>query len=156
MAKIDWSVISTIASTATALVAIVAPVVTSFLANKSQERMKKMEVYIPRVYDALAEMTEAYGNLTRIDTSHDEESYNKLYLLAVERCQEFEAACYKVMSLVPGENIQRHIAALLQDIGHSALMPSSEHDKIFCQLISEVHQYLLTSKVKNKKQHTQD
>lgn len=158
--EINWSLISTIVSAVTAIIAIVAPVITSIQATKSQERMKKMELFSPRVYDALAEMVKAYAELNHFDLPAD--GFDTQMILtkeASERCQIFSAASLKVMSLVPSAQVQKHISGLLADIGNTTYSPSPEHDKIFFQLIADVNAYLLapkSRKIKNKKHSAQD
>lgn len=150
MSNFDWSQFSAIMSSVTAIVAIIAPVVTSRLTIKSQERVKKMELYNVRVYDALADMANAYASLDTRDTSFgDEAEQRRLYLLSVEKCSNFRSTCLKIMSLVPVSAVRCKINLLLQDIGVSILSPTKEHDQIFYELIKDVNAYLLESRVKD-------
>lgn len=152
LSKIDWSLVSAIVSSATAIIAIAAPVLTSILASKSQVRIKKMELYNERVYDALADMSNAYAALDTRDTSFgDKNIQREQYLLAMKRCSEFKASCYKLLSLVPLKSVQGKIEHLLKDIGYSTLSPLKEHDQIFYDLAKEVNDYIHSEKSKSKK-----
>lgn len=155
MQEIDWPVVSTVVSSVTAVIAIVAPVATSILTIKAQERMKKMELYSPRVYDALAEMSLRYSRLIRGSASRSEEEWRTEYSEATNRLQEFRAASYTVMSLVPGKGIQKQILDLLNSFDHS-LSPDKRQDEMFSQLMNDINEYMLTSKVKDKKQSTKE
>ena len=117
--------------------------------------MKKMELFSPRVYDGLAEMVKTYAKLKRLDPpTYESDTLMALTQEAFVRCQEFSAACLKVMSLVPTAQVQKYVADLLADIGNTTFVPDARHDKIFFQLIAEVNEYLLapkSGKIKNKK-----
>ena len=155
MQEIDWSVVSTVISSITAVIAIVAPVVSSVVTVKSQERMKKNELYTPRVYDALAEMSLKYSQLPRRSAATDVEAREAERLEALARISEFSAACYTVMSLIPGKEIQQQIMDLLASFDTS-LSPNRNEDKMFCQLISDINEYLRTSKIKKPKQYAKN
>ena len=155
MPETDWSIVSTVMSCITAVVAVVAPVVSSIVSVKAQERMKKNEVYMPRVYDALAEVSLKYSRLIRKSTACDNEAMHAEYLEALNRYHEFAAACYTLMSLVPGEGIQQQIAELLACFDGS-LSPYAKHDKMFYQLMNDINDYLRTSKIKKPKQQTKE
>lgn len=155
MHKIDWSFVSTVISSITAMIAIAAPIITSSITIRSQERMKKNELYAPRVYDALADLSVKYSQIPRRSTATDVDSAKIEYLEVLERHGEFMAACYTVMSLIPGEGIQRQIMDLLSDLEHYPC-PDDKHDKMFCRLMNDINEYLLTSKVKKPKQYAKD
>ena len=152
--EINWSLISTIASTITAIIAIVAPVITSIFTAKSQERMKKMELFSPLIYDAVAELVKTYAELRQfVPPTEDSDAQYAFIEAATGRCNKFRAACFKVMSLVPTPQVQEHITNLLAEIGNTVLSPDSRHDQIFYQLIADVNAYHLgpkARKVKNK------
>ncbi|MBE6976244.1 MAG: hypothetical protein E7439_03485 [Ruminococcaceae bacterium] len=153
MQEIDYSVVSAVMSSVTAVIAIVAPIISSIVAAKSQERMKRNELYAPRVYDALAQMSLRYSLLPRISTATDSDAAHAEYLEALDRHSEFMASCYTVMSLVPGETIQEQITALLASF-EGSLSPDRKQDKMFCQLMNDINEYLRTSKIKKQKQNT--
>lgn len=153
MQGIDWSIVSTVISSVTAVIAIVAPVISSIITMKSQERMKKHELYTPRVYDALAEMSLKYSQLPRRSTATDRDAYHVEYLEALNKHQEFMASCYTVMSLIPGEGIQQQITDLLNSF-EGSLSPSGNQDKMFCLLMNDINEYLRTSKIKKKEHKT--
>lgn len=153
MQEIDYSVVSAVMSSATAVIAIVAPVISSIITVRSQERMKRNELYTPRVYNALAEMSLRYSQLPRYPTATDDEAMRAEYLEALNKHREFMAACYTVMSLIPGEGIQQQITDLLSSF-EGSLSPNSSHDKMYCKLMNDINEYLRTSKIKKKKQKT--
>lgn len=149
MSQLDLSQISLILPGISTIVAIVAPVITSIWTIKSQEKMKKLEMYSPRVYDALAELSRTYSKLNRGNNApNDDESQMALYMAAQSHYYEFMASCYKVMSLVPGAEIHEHISVLLTDIRQFAYSPNRVHDDQFSQLVSEINEYILTLKIK--------
>ena len=129
MSEIDWSVVSAITSAVAAISAIVAPVITAVFTLRSQERIKKQELYSPRVYDALAEMSEAYSSLIRKDCSGDDT--DAVYARGYERFGHFTASCYKVMALIPG-----------------AAFPSVWHDTAFLEIMSDINASLHSGKLK--------
>lgn len=144
MSEIDWSVVSAITSAVAAISAIVAPVITAVFTLRSQERIKKQELYSPRVYDALAEMSEAYSSLIRKDYSGDDS--NAVYARGYERFGHFTASCYKVMALIPDEDIHSKISALLMD--RQTAFPSAWHDTAFLEIMSDINASLHSGKLK--------
>lgn len=153
MQEIDYSIVSAVMSSVTAVVAIVAPIVSSIVATKSQERMKRNEIYAPRVYEALAEMSLRYSRLPRVSTATDNDAARTEYLEALDKLSEFMASCYTVMSLVPGETIHQQITELLTSFEGSP-SPDRRQDKMLCQLLNDINEYLRTSKIKKQKQNT--
>lgn len=155
MKNVDWSLVSAIISAVTALAAIIAPVVSAIYTVKSQARTKRMESYSARVYDALAELSRTYGALSRHSAYYDDdtEKQRQMYNLAVASAADFRAACYKVLSLVPGPVVQDKINHLLRHIGTNYFSPRRDDDRIYCELMDDINEYLLTLKVKKKKQN---
>lgn len=144
MSEIDWSVVSAITSAVAAISAIVAPVITAVFTLRSQERMKKQELYSPRVYDALAEMSEAYSSLIRKDYSG--EDMDTVYMRALEKFSHFTASCYKVMALIPDEDIHGKISKLLMD--QQTVYPSVLHDAAFLEIMADINASLHSGKIK--------
>lgn len=155
MPDFDWSVFSSIMSSITAVVAIVAPVITSIITIKSQERMQKNELYLPKVYEALANMAKTYASLHRHSTASDDDGKNKEYLDALDRYHEFAAASYVVMSLLPGECIQQQISSLVRSLD-THCSPTRDEDTMFYQLMDDINDYLRTSKIKKEKRCAKD
>ena len=155
MKEIDWSVLSTVMSSVIAVIAIVAPVISSAISTKSQERSKANEIYLPRVYDALEDMSIKYSLIPRNSTAYDENSIAVEYLETLDRIRDFRGSCYTLMSLIPCEGIQQQIVALL-DTFDSSLSPTKNQDAIFCELMKDTTEYLRSSKVKKPKKHAKD
>lgn len=141
--------ITVIMTSVTAVAAIVAPVITAIYSAKSQERMKRAELYSPRVYDALAEMSKAYSQLSRgDDITDDAESATKARKKATIAYYEFVGAAYKVMSLIPKESIQAQISQLLTELEQYSYFPSERHDELFRHLMRDITKFLQRSRKK--------
>lgn len=145
MPEVDWSIISAIASSVTAIIAIIAPAITTVCTIRSQERIKKQELYSPRVYDALAEMSESFASLTRKDYSG--EDGDKVYMCALEKFNCFSTACYKVLALIPDKDIHQKISRLLTD--RQAVYPTPHHDALFIEIMADINAFLSMGKFRN-------
>ena len=138
--------ITVIMTSVTALAAIVAPVITAIYSGKTQERMKRTELYSPRVYDALADMSKAYSQLSRGTDATDD--VTKVHKNAMIVYYEFSCTAYKVMSLIPKEGIQNQISNLLTEIENYSYFPSELHDELFRQLMRDITKFLQKSRKK--------
>ena len=142
MPEVNWSAITALVSAITAIIAIIAPALVSIHSAKSQERLKRMEIHEPRVYDALAEMAEMYAHLSREHRS--DADFEKEYHAAMDKFYCFSATCYKVMTLIPDKEIQAKIATLISD--SSAFSPSVRHDTQFNEIMADITAYLQKGK----------
>lgn len=64
---------------------------------------------------------------------------------AAEKFNHFSAACYKVMALVPDEDISAKISNLLTD--RQTVHPTSRHDAQFIEIMADINSRLHKSKL---------
>lgn len=149
MPAFDWSIITALAPYAATLAAVVAPVITTVCTTRSQERSKNMEMYSPRVYDALDELAKTYSYMTRCYVAEGNQAeQERLYLSSRAKYENFMTACHKLLSLVPGADVQQKIFALLTAIRQDGFFISPKHDEQFLALLSSVNSYMLTLRAK--------
>lgn len=142
MSELSLSAITAVMSSITAIVAIIVPAITSVHSTKMQERLKRMELHTPRVYDAIADMAETYAHLIR--EYPNDSDWSAVDYMAKEKYYCFSAACYKVMGMIPDDSIHNKITALLSD--KRMYMPSDAHDQKFNEIMADITAYLHLSK----------
>lgn len=127
----------------TAIAAIVVPALTSAHASKTQVRIKKYELYTPRVYDALSGMAEAYSLLVRGEMLPETESEREaVFAKASTAYYSFTKTAYTVMSLIPKKDVQSQITELISEISTCYCIPNLDHDKRFCELMNDITEYM--------------
>lgn len=132
-----------IISSLTTVTAIVTPAITTIYTAKSQERVKKAEMYSPRVYDALSDMAKAYSLLMRGEKLPEAESDRQpFYDQAINAYYNFSGTAYTVMALISDKNIQSKITNLITEIQEFSYFPNVLHDKLFCDLMNDITNYL--------------
>ena len=151
MPAFDWSILPTIASTVAAIAAIVAPVITSVSTNRSQERIKKLELHAPLVYNALADMTKSFSAMLRPNELDSTFEHSDNLRAAKFRYETFRAAALTVLSLVPGANIQQQTSELLDAIRSTNYLVQPANDAQFLEMLNSVNAYMLSLKGKNEK-----
>lgn len=105
---------------------------------------------MPHVYDALSEMTKSYSSLSREGEQLLHEKPYEMLQVAQARYEDFRSAAYKVLSLVPGLDIQQQISKLLDAIYKNGLHASPTHDALFFELLNSINSSMLSAKVKTK------
>ena len=148
MENIDWSLISAIASSATAIAAVAAPVITNFFTLKHQERIKKLEVYSPRVFDAIEELTDAYSKLSYFheEGTSSTDAYDKLQSDA----KAFSAICHRICALIPNKEIHAKATDLLADLEKRGYLTGQSSNKLFDQLIEMIAEHLRCTAITSK------
>ena len=148
MKEFDWSALLSALPSVTAIVAILVPAISSALASRSQERVKRAEMHAPHVYDALSEMTQAYSSLYRDGEQIYVENPYETMRATQARYEIFRTAAFQVLSLVPGLEIQQQISELLEAIRKNGFHVAPGYDTQFLALLNSVNAYMLSSKVK--------
>ena len=151
MPAFDWSIVSAAMSAVTAIAAITAPVITSVSANRSQERIKKLELHAPLVYNALADMTKSFSAMLRSNELDSTLEHSANLRVAKFQYETFRAATLTVLSLVPGEAIQQQASELLDAIRKTNFLVFPANDEQFLELLNSVNAYMLSLKEKNIK-----
>lgn len=147
----DIGIISIILSTATAIAAIVGPIISAWFTVRSNERMKHMELHAPHVYESLRKMIFHYSNMTRLFecNSDDPEDKRQHELRADADKKEFLLACYEVMSLIPCYDIHQKILTFMQTLNYGYRL--SEDEAEFQNLISDISFEIALRSPKKKK-----
>lgn len=148
----DIAVISLVLTSATALAAVIGPIISSVITVRSNERTKKFEMYSPQVYAAVQRFTGAYAQFPRKADYSNVSDYGKAQISkdAAAAYRSFSASAYEVMSLLPNCEIHGQIISLLADLDGKK-WAEAEQDKLF-QALAESLARELSSGVSNKKQ----
>ena len=120
----------------TAITALLTSAVTTVCTIRSQERIKKAEIYSPRLYEALANMAQAYSRLTRGDAlSESEREHQSVYIRAASAYYEFSSAAYTVVAVISDKEIRSEITKLIAEIRDCSFIPNCLHDEMFCNIM---------------------
>ena len=144
----DLATVSVALSSVTALAAVIVPGICTYFTIRSQMKIKKMELYAPRVYDALAEMSAAYSQLSRNTDPKFGEYKEPDYTEASQKFHHFMSSCYRVMSLVPDEHIGLMITDLLNLITQAGFSSTAFTDPKFYQIMEAISKFIRTRKLR--------
>lgn len=148
----DISVISLILSSVTAIVAVIGPIVSSVITLKSNESLKRLDLYSPRVYEAAQKFMMLYSKIPRYEDLEwkTELEFSNACKKARGPIKEFIAAGYEVASLMPNENIQQNLLSLISKMQYRS-SADEDTDVLFYDVIKSIAPTLAPNKSKRKK-----
>lgn len=127
--------------TITAIVAIIAPVVSTALTLRSNERVRRLEISAPLMRSATTKLISSYSAI-----SHNREAADDLGLDAA--IADFRPACYELALLVPNRTLQRRIFAFPDAVVANRLICPEEEKDEFQAILSAVSVYTTVSRQK--------
>ena len=129
--------ILTLMPTFTAVAAIVAPTISTAITVRSNERMKRAEIYAPRLYAAVQRLSETYAKFNRspIYSTTESPPQSVVETRAAAAYKEFSAAAYDVMALVADPDVHAQICDLLESLEKYPYVLSEQDAKF--QALSE-------------------
>lgn len=134
MKNFDISVITLFLSSATALAAVIGPIISSVINVRSNERTKRFEQYAPQLYAAVNRFSNAYSDYPRADDPAIANGRrSNITELAVFKLRELSAAAYDLISFIPDQRIHAQVIALLDSLRASQLASPSQ-DAMFQKL----------------------
>lgn len=150
MSTIDLPILLT---SITALAAVIGPVVSTCITVRSNERLRRDELYAPKLYSAISQVIVAFHRLHRKDdfityAGWDLDLRTKS---TYESYTNFSVSCFELMSLLPDEGIRSQLTDLLSVIGSAGFQVSPENEVAFNQIVSEISHFL--SRVSSKHRH---
>lgn len=128
--------------TITAIVAIIAPVVSTALTLRSNERVKRLEISAPLMRSATTKLISAYAAIQRLSDGGEEYALNS-------QMATFRTACYELASLVPEPSLQTRIFAFSDSVLSNGLICPSEEKDEFQAILAAVSIYTTVSRRKN-------
>lgn len=143
-----WSNLANVFPLITAIVAVLVPGIATIYTIKINARIKKYELYSPRVYDAVEKMAKAYSSLLHgEELPENERDQNVVYVNAAKAYYQFAETAYIVMSLIAEKIIQKQINKLLSELSNCYYIPNLDHDALFCKLMNDITTYTRKLKV---------
>lgn len=127
-------------SSVTAIIAVVAPVVSTLVTVKSNERIARLKLRIPQNYEAINRMVSAYSKLqdnNKCDYLADADDFQTRHRMLTEY-HEFMAAAYSLMTLVTNESIHQQIIELVASIKQNHYTVYVEDNEMFNKLICDI------------------
>lgn len=113
---------------------------------RSAERIAALELYQPRLCDALADFAAAYSRLDRGDAS----GYAREQKPTVDECiaayRDFLAAGYRLSALVPDDAFHRDLRALMDKLGETGFTVWPQTDALFRSVIILAASHISASK----------
>lgn len=149
----DTGNLALILSSVTAIAAVIVPAITTAKTIKSNERMKRLELYSPRLFDAVKRMVDTYSQLKRsdqLDNPNGQELSESEKVESRILCSDFFAACCEVMSLIDNNQIQIKLSTLIDDLDSSPVIDSSS-DYTFQQITAAIASEISGNKSKPEK-----
>lgn len=140
MDNTTWSAI-------TAIVAIVAPVISTIINVRSNEQTRRMELYSPRVYDAVKRMTDNYSAFCRQQECMTDRYSSRTDAVwrFTQDYKKFLSSCYEVMSLIPDEKLHTLFLDFLCDL-ETRTAVTQEQDKAFHEISAAIADILKKGK----------
>lgn len=114
----DTAIVSIIVSGATAIAALIAPAISANITVKSNERLKRFEIYAPQAFEAVQKLTESYAGFPRKSDYSGSSDYrqSELHTKFANNYRVFSSAAYDVMSFLCSPNVNRLLVELLKDL----------------------------------------
>lgn len=113
---------------------------------RSAERIAALELYQPRLCDALGDFAEAYSRLDRGDAS----GYVRDQKPTVDECiaayRDFLAAGYRLAALVPEDALHRDLRTLMDYLGETGFTAWPQTDALFRSVIALAAPHISASK----------
>lgn len=137
--------IALIITSSTALITILAQIVTARITAKSAERIKQIEMQTPRAFDALNEFVDYYSNLT---PKTDSRSYlpQKYEPRTDSAYKIFVESCHKLIPFIKDPSLQVQICNFMEHILENGKCTSHETDLEFDVLTIKIGAAIIQSR----------
>ena len=135
----DFEQLSLTLTTITAIAAILGPIISTIISIRSNRKLRKMEMYAPRIFQAVQKLSDAYSQFPRKADYEATSDIQRPGLVkkSASAHRALIAAAYELMSLIADDDIHAHVNVLIASLeGHK--FATSEHDKKYQSLTSAI------------------